>query len=226
MKFLYHKNLKNISNFLFISEQEKEIGKSLFPRLKPHIIGYGISLDDFNFISDKKLTPVLGYIGNYLHLPNKDAVEHFISEIFPIIVRDIPQVSVVIAGKNMPDSWFLPNHHPPSIAFVKDVENLNYFYRDIDIFINPIISGRGMRTKLIESAACGVPIVSTKLGAEGLDNLKIELAETGKDFSDKIKRLYLNKKLYSEIALNNRTCVEKNYSIDFVGKMLELILQE
>lgn len=225
LNHLFSKNMKHINDFVFISEQEKEIGRKYFPHPKAHIVGYGIDITEFTFHATKKLTPIIGFIGNYLHVPNSDAVEHFLTDLFPVIIREIPQISVVIAGKNMPDSWLGSKSPSNSIHYEKEVNNLNVFYRNIDIFINPIISGRGLRTKLIESAACGVPIVSTKLGAEGLEDLKIEIAENGKEFSEKIQMLYLNKKLFSEIALSNRSCVENNYTIDAVGKKLELILQ-
>ena len=107
------------------------------------------------------------FIGSYLHKPNIDAAEFLIKRIWPHIHEVLPTATLIIAG-------FPPEKIPsygsdiPGISFTGFVEDLDGLYRKSRVVCAPILSGSGTRVKIIEAAAYGKPVVSTAMGAEGI----------------------------------------------------------
>jgi len=107
------------------------------------------------------------FIGSYKYKPNIDAAEFLLKQVWPIVYREIPGARLMIAGepaeKIRAHAMGIPGVEV--LGFVKDLENL---YRYSRVICAPILSGGGTRVKIIEAAAYGKPIVSTRIGAEGL----------------------------------------------------------
>jgi glycosyltransferase involved in cell wall biosynthesis len=215
----YKKNIKRAKTYVCISEQEQLIVWKKFPTINCTILKYGIHLDDFPQIKVSK-TKALGFIGNYNHTPNVDAVNYLFKSIFDKRISEYP---IIIGGQNLPDE-FTKKYSINNVTFLSDLQNISTFYENIFIFINPIISGRGLRTKLIEAAAFGRPIVSTPLGGEGLDDLEILYFGNSKEFYDNIDLLYHDFKKYSEIVEKNRNVICTNYDITKIILDLTTIL--
>ena len=103
------------------------------------------------------------------------------------------------------------------------MEDLTQFYRSIGIFINPVRQGRGLRTKVVEAAAFGRPILSTALGAEGLEELQLRLCETKEQFLEALRTLVGNEE-YHRVAEHNREAVVRSFSSAKLGETLMDIL--
>ena len=130
---------------------------------------------------------------------------------------------LVLAGKNFP-SEFIGFCIPSSrIQLLGDVENLEDFYKSIDIFVNPLREGRGLRTKVVEAAAFGCPILSTELGAEGLHMLCLSLFANKEQFSREFQLLTKNPD-YSKIRRHNRNKIEVEFSLKRLGYELKALL--
>jgi glycosyltransferase involved in cell wall biosynthesis len=216
----YRRCLKNASSFLTISEEEKKAVGKTFPWCKTAMVRYGIPLEEYTQIVERPQTVVLGFIGNFYHVPNNEAVLYFLGVILPQLLNENPDYTIHIAGKNIPEET-VKNHRNPAIRFKENISDLSEFYRDISIFVNPIVSGKGMRTKLIEAAAFGRPIISSRLGAEGADHLIIEIAETVEEYMNAIRKLQ-DAAYYQTIVKINRESVEQVYSIQ---KQADILLQ-
>ena len=107
------------------------------------------------------------FIGSYLHKPNVDAAEFLIQRIWPHIQVALPTATLIIAGtppEKIPSYGF----DIPGISYTGFVEDLDGLYRKSRVVCAPILSGSGTRVKIIEAAAYGKPIVSTAMGAEGI----------------------------------------------------------
>jgi glycosyltransferase involved in cell wall biosynthesis len=220
----YRKKLAFCDTFTAISSQEKHIINRYFPNIRVELLGYGIDLDRYPFLAEIPDTFTLGFIGNFRHIPNVDALTWFLAQVYPMIKSEIPGIRTVVAGSAIPDRILQKNRSDSSIAWREDVADLKDFYGSISVFVNPIVSGRGMRTKLIEAAAFGRPIVSTRLGAEGLEDLSMDIAETARDFAGYCRRLKDDKSRYLFAAKKNRTFIEQNCSNEKICKQLLDIL--
>ena len=113
-------------------------------------------------------SPTVLYLGTYGYLPNCAAADRLITRIWPLIQAQVPEARLLIAGKG-PERIASFRSAPPGVAFVGFVEDLDQLYADARVIACPITVGSGTRVKLVEAAAYGRPIVSTQVGAEGLD---------------------------------------------------------
>ncbi len=107
------------------------------------------------------------FLGAFVHRPNVQAAEHLIEDIWPLVQQQLPQARLLIAG-GKPERV---RHHaapPPGVAFLGFVEDLPALYARAAVVCCPLLTGAGTRIKIIEAAAYGKAIVSTTLGAEGL----------------------------------------------------------
>jgi glycosyltransferase involved in cell wall biosynthesis len=220
----YRSRLVHAAGFIGISDQEMAVMRRHFPTLPARVVKYGLPLEDYPVLPLPGGTPVLGFIGNYGHRPNLDALEWMSEAVMPAIRAKAPGVRFLLAGLGMP-SWFSERHlGDPDVMVRGDVADLRDFYSEITLFINPIRKGRGLRTKLLEAAAFGRPILSTSLGAEGLEDLSIRLADTPEAMGEACARLLADPGL-EEAVRSNRIAVEREYSAHKVAERLLSVLR-
>lgn len=111
--------------------------------------------------------PHILFIGNLGWPPNEDAVEWFLRDIFPLVLREVPDAEFHVIGKRQPQyerNW--PN--TPNVYLHGYQKNLAPFLSEAHVFVLPFRMGGGLRLKALTSMAAGLPIVSTALGVEGL----------------------------------------------------------
>ncbi len=215
----YQSKLPYIHSVINISPQERDVTKGYFPGVCTNVVKYGVPMEEYSFLLPPKDRTVLGFIGNFHHEPNLKALFWLVNALFPAITEAIEGVRLVIAGKGIPEEAINGQSGMPQVSFIENIERLNDFYSSIGIFINPVISGRGLRTKVVEAAAFGRPIISTKLGCEGLEELMVQIAETEEGFIEGIRHLRCPEN-YNQARNHNREVIETCYSTTAIGKQL------
>jgi len=161
--------------------------------------------------------------------PNQEGILWFLDNCWADILSKKPKLKFYIAGRNAP-SWFVEKIKRPNVEFCGEVESATNFINSKALMIVPLLSGSGMRIKIVEGMALGKTIISTSIGAEGIpathkDNILIANEIT--DFSEEIISILNNKKLFLEIGINANTFISKNFNnlaiskslIDFYTKM-------
>ncbi len=124
--------------------------------------------------SDGGHLPGIFHIGALDWMPNQEGVQWFLNHCWPAIRKEYPQVCFTIAGRNAP-AWFEKQlKKTEGVNYIGEVESAREFIRDNGIMIVPLLSGSGMRIKIVEGLAMSKAIVSTSIGVEGID------AENGK----------------------------------------------
>ncbi|MDQ3000441.1 MAG: glycosyltransferase family 4 protein [Fibrobacterota bacterium] len=221
----YRSRLAKVHTFVGIPREEADIVGTERPGLDLQVLGYGIPLGDYPFLGDPPDRAVLGFIGNYRHPPNLDAARWLVEELFPYFAASVPGTRLILAGRHLPSDLCGRLPEGGAIEAWGEVPDLSIFFRSIGIFINPVRQGRGMRTKVVEAAAFGRPILSTSLGAEGLDLLSLGVGD-GKEALLKAYRERLDPGFHSREARRNRETAEAAYSISGLGKALAHILAE
>ncbi len=120
-------------------------------------------ISSISFLPPRKDDAInLGYIGSFSHPPNKTAVSHILNHILPKCKKHNLDVRLILAGENN-----LPKKIP-LITNLGKISNVNVFYQQIDVLVAPIFSGSGTRIKILEALSKGRPVVTTKIGAEGI----------------------------------------------------------
>lgn len=180
---------------------------------KPLItIPFGIEIEDY-VIEDSKNPKKnrLFHIGAMNWEPNKEAINWFIDSIFPIVQH--LDLEVHIAGRSMPS--YLKKVESEKLKVHGEVKSAQQFMNQNDIMIVPLLSGSGMRIKIIEGMAMGKAVITTSIGAEGIactHNKDILIADSAKDFAKAIESLISNPDKVAELGKNARQLVEDQYS--------------
>jgi polysaccharide biosynthesis protein PslH len=149
------------------------------------------------------------YFGSMDWLPNQEAASWFLTHCWETVFKAVPEAKLIIAGKGMPLEFFHITR--PNVQIVENIENSKAFFQQHQIMIVPLWSGSGLRIKIIEGMAYGKAIVSTSIGAEGINytnEKNILIADNAADFSKAVIRLL------TDPGLKNR--LEQN-ALEFAG---------
>ena len=154
------------------------------------------------------------FVGNFEHLPNLDAIEHFFTAIWPEILRARPGTEISVVGANAPDSLYRYGELE-GVDVVGEVPELAPYYRHHRALVAPIRAGSGTRLKILEAFACGAPVISTRLGAEGIEcrhEQHLLIADEPADFARAAISTIENDDLAATLSQNCRRLVEESYT--------------
>ena len=185
-------------------------------------IPFGICPGKYKVVSlEEGEFPSLFHIGSMNWMPNEEGVKWFINEVWPVVHRKLPDVPLYLAGRHMP-SW-LSNLRREKIEVVGEVESAEDFMASKGVMIVPLLSGSGIRVKIIEGMASGKPVVSTSIGAEGIECTSgddILLADFPQEFADSIVTLLQDKQKAIQVGRNARRLIEEKYdNVAIVAKL-------
>jgi len=189
-------------------------------------VSFGINLDKFNASDKHGIENAVFHIGAMNWMPNDEGIKWFLKDVFPIIHKKIPDLKIYLAGREMPD-W-LKNLKVENVEVVGEVPDALEFISSKSISIAPLLSGSGIRVKIIESMAMGKAVVSTSIGAEGInytDGENIMIADSPEDFCEAISILYLNSKESKRIGNNARKLVAEEHSTKIIIERLTSFYQ-
>jgi len=155
------------------------------------------------------------FLGGYRHEPNIDAVDYFINYIFKYILEEIINVKLSIVGSHPPERFNNYSKFNQNIVVTGFVQDHREVLSTHLIGIAPLRYGAGMKGKIGEYLACGLPCVSTSIGVEGM-NLKNEeevlVANDPVHFSSNILRLYNDKRLWEKLSKSGLKYIENDLS--------------
>ena len=220
--------LKKIDGVACISDNYKNEFERLNSNLNIETIPFGINIKNYRCkdkIRDNQKLKFF-HIGAMDWLPNSEAAKWLINKIWPRIHKKIPNAELHLAGKNMPD-WINSNQKL-NIYNHKEVKDSLKFISEYDIMLVPVLSGSGIRVKIIEGMALGKAIISTSLGAEGIDYKKDEnlmIANSVEEFCKNAKKISSGNLNQKKIGINARKLVEKNHNQKKISKKLVSFLE-
>jgi glycosyltransferase involved in cell wall biosynthesis len=173
------------------SEQDRKILSDLAPATSVVIVPNVVDTQSYaaNFESESHS---LLFQGGMDWLPNRDGVEFFVTQVFPLIRRDVPDAEFIAAGRNPSPEMVARFSQVAGVKFTGTVPDMRPYLEQAGICVVPLRLGSGTRLKILESAAAGKAIVSTRLGAEGLDFVNREeiwLADDPDSFALAVKTL-------------------------------------
>jgi glycosyltransferase involved in cell wall biosynthesis len=153
-------------------------------------------------------------IGGMFYPPNVDGVLWFARQVFPLVRHEIPESHFWIVGAR-PDRRIVQlGREDASVQVTGYIEDTNVYLCDSAVFIVPLRAGGGMRVKILDAWARGIPIVSTTIGCEGIDvqpGVNILIADTPADFAQAVLRVIRDPALGKRLAENGRRWVETHY---------------
>lgn len=196
-----------------ITERDAAYFRSELPDKAVVAIPAGIEMETYDVLPEISPEPfTLCFLGSLEWTPNLQGLTWFIERVWPRIREAIPEACFHIAGKNPPDHLF---HNPsPGVFIHGQVDSAPIFLRQYESMVVPLLAGGGMRLKMVEGMAAGLPIISTPVGAEGIDGISGEhfiLAESPEAFADACIQVLRHRELRHKLALAATALARNNY---------------
>lgn len=165
-------------------------------------------------------------LGNLAHRPNSDSAIYFAREIFPLVRERLPGVRLLVVGAGAPDSVLaLASPDVRVLGFVPDIEPLFAASR---VMVAPLRFGAGVKGKIGEALAHGLPVVTTPVGAEGMgfDGGQVLVAEDARDFADAVTRAYNDSALWHQLSDAGRAHAAAHFAPEVVRRLVNDSLRE
>ncbi|MCP5116121.1 MAG: glycosyltransferase [bacterium] len=181
----------------------------------------GIDVPKYSFVANNREPFTILFIGSFRHLPNQEALNWFLREVFPRVRAVCPRAKLVVVGSEPPARHSLPS--PESVELLGSVKDIREPLSRYAVFACPILTGSGVRVKLLEAFAAGIPAVSTHLGAEGLTSTDGDICSLADDpaaFAAKIVDLLEHPDISHKMAARARRYVEKERDMEVLTKRL------
>lgn len=220
----YEVNILNqVDGILSISEDDTKQMSSL--GIKTPIKTIGVAIQIPNETNEYDANRIF-HLGSMNWQPNIEAVERLL-RVFPKIKQFKSDCELHIAGSSVDGTYKTkPDKH---IFFDGFVDDINHFALKNGILITPIISGSGVRIKILEMMAIGIPIITTTLGALGInstDSNCLLIAESDEEIIENALELIENKGLRKEIGTNAIEYIRKNHNIESISNDIIEFIEE
>lgn len=166
----------------------------------------------------------IGFLASFGHQPNVDAALYFAEAVLPLVRKQLPNAEFVVAGKNPPLS--LLDAKESGITCFGFVDDVPAFYGSVDVVVAPIRYGGGIKIKVLEAMACGKPVVTTSVGAEGIaeaDDGALIIADDPSAFAGAVVALLSDKARRVALGEQARQVIERRFSWQRVCNDLDKI---
>lgn len=166
-------------------------------------------------------------LGTLHYPPNADGIRWFIQEVFPLVQAEISNVTLSVVGKNPPADFLqIAQQSQGKIEVTGYVEDLTPNLERACLMVVPVRVGSGMRVRILEAFARGIPVVTTTIGLEGIDARPGEdvlVADEPEDFAREVIRLAKDPDLQERLSNNGRELVEKVYDRKIALQKMDLV---
>jgi glycosyltransferase involved in cell wall biosynthesis len=204
-----------------ISDNDKNYIQQIAPQIPAITLPVGINIQ-------QQLNPEIiaepfsiVHLGGMDWLPNQEGVKWFLEHVWHLVLAKFPQAKFYLAGRNIPTSFYEKKY--PNYIIDGEIDNAQNYLLSKTIVIVPLLSGSGIRVKIIENMALGKCIVATTIGAEGIGathNENILLADTQQDFAAAIAKLFSEENLQNTIGKNALTFAHENFNNEMLTEKL------
>ena len=221
---------RNVDQLLAVSKEDgdrlNEINKG---NLNVEVIQTGIHLQNEPAITGVGLDSPkeILFCGSLNYKPNFEGLKWFYDHCWKSIVTQMTQIKLVVIGSGIPHHSLNELLEDPTILFKGRVNDVKEYYDRASVVIVPLLSGSGIRLKVLEALSMGVPIVSTEKGAEGIlyqEDENILIADNQKEFTNKVLFLLKDREKRIRMSESGRNLIIHNYEWSVIGKRVYNIL--
>jgi polysaccharide biosynthesis protein PslH len=185
-----------------------------------------VNTEEIRPVQPAPATKNVFHLGTMFYLPNITGMLWFVREVWPLVLAQMPQAILTIAGKNPPA--VIQQLSSSSIQVTGYLPDPLPHLERASVFIVPLLAGGGMRVKIIEAWRWGLPVVSTLTGAEGIeyrDGENILIADDAEDFANAVVRVLSEPDFAQSLRENGRCWVEQRYDWQQVYPAWDTIYQ-
>lgn len=215
-------SLANYDILVPITYRDERIFQDLGYKGKSVVTPIGIDGRDYEAEWKSYDKPIsLSFIGTLDWMPNQEGLLWFLDNVWPTLHKRYPSLEFFIAGRNAPKK--LLEMKIPNVTVHGEVESAKDFINRHSVMIVPLLSGSGMRAKILEGMALGKVVLTTSVGVEGIEaknRQEILIADTPEDFIKQIEWCFENKDMLRNMGLKAQELIAKEYDNLNVGKRL------
>jgi glycosyltransferase involved in cell wall biosynthesis len=216
--------LNNYDLLVPITERDGNRLNELGNRKPQHVSQTGIDASVLIPNSKNLEHPSLFHLGSLEWTPNQEGLVWFIDNCWPLIHAKYPNLKFYVAGRNAPE-WLTSKLKVPNVIFKGEVADAYEFMNSKSIMIVPIFSGSGMRIKIIEGMALGKSIVSTPIGAEGIEvtpDENIVIASEVNEFTNAVTQLIEDNEFFNKIGKNAIEFIHEKFdNLDAASRLID-----
>ncbi|MFO7880101.1 MAG: glycosyltransferase family 4 protein [Bacteroidota bacterium] len=211
-----YRKLNTWDSLVPVAETNARTYKNMGVTVPVHVAKIGMFFDHMDSQKTEPKTenqPSIGHIGALDWIPNLEGLSWFLNDIWPLIHKARPDVTFRIAGRNAAPG-LKQKFSSPGVEYLGEVSDAYQFIQEQDIMIVPLLSGSGMRVKIIEALALGKTMVSTGKGAEGIDiahGKHLLIADDSKKFADACVTLLNDPEKRKKLEENSQKFVRESY---------------
>jgi glycosyltransferase involved in cell wall biosynthesis len=213
------------------SNAEAELLREIAPDIDVRVIAWTVALRDVDKLPAKKRktrteaaagsTAGIAFIGGYRHPPNIDAAIWAAQSIMPLLRKEVPGIELLLVGSHMPaDVSSLAAKDVIPLGYVPSLDSV---FERVQLTIAPLRYGAGLKGKVLESMAAGIPCVMTTVAAEGLDlpaELRSLVADDPEALAKRIAALCRDNAEYRRVVEGCKAHIAANYSPERIDSLL------
>jgi len=213
-----------------VSDEDSKVMKRLIEGIEADVIPNGVDAEFYSSKKVAKLDPprVLYGVTNFEWLQNVEAVDSLINEVWPGIVKTVPEAKLWIVGRMIPERIKRMPQERTDIEVTESIEDARDAYGAASVMVTPIKGSGGTRLKILEAMAAGLPVVSTSVGVAGLglesDKHAVVNDKMG-ELAESAVKLLRNKAYAEKIGKQGQDFVSKKYDWKAVVKLHDEIYQ-
>ena len=221
--------LESFDWVLVTSEPERQRALELVPRARAEALPFLLmDCDYFRPAPAPPREPQILFVGFLPHTPNTDALRDFLGTVWPLVRREEPLAKLVVIGEGASNE-LRGRMHDQGVDYRGYVEDLRTIYHQSRVYIAPVTSGGGIRTKIVEAMAAGIPVVCNSFAPLGLGltpDQHVVVRDRPEESAEAILRLLREDDHWLRLRNAARRQVENSFSLDRVGpRIAERYLQ-
>ncbi|MDP9169776.1 MAG: glycosyltransferase [Acidobacteriota bacterium] len=214
--------LKTCDAHLVCCERERGILLQRGPKARIHVAGNGVDVSFYSHAEQAAAAPNVVFAGSMDYHANIDGALYFAKEIWPLVRSAMPAMEFFIVGSRpVPEVKALAGS--AGITVTDTVPDMRPYYRNATAVVVPLRVGSGTRLKVLEAMAAGVPVISTPLGAEGIEFTEgrdLLTAESPRAFADAVLKVVNDATLRRSLAVAGSNLVRAKYDWEIIGSRL------
>jgi sugar transferase (PEP-CTERM/EpsH1 system associated) len=218
---------KNFDAVIVVTDHEKDAMNSFSPT-DIRVIPNGVDCEYFKPLDEEEKDPSIVFVGEMFGPPNYEAVLYFYEYIFGYIKKQVPRVKFYFVGRG-PVKEVQQLAADETVIVTGYVEDVRSYLAKSSVVVVPMISGRGVKNKVLEAMAMGKAVITTSIGARGIDvtpDVNIIIADEPMVFARRVVELLNNEQLRRQIGSNARRLVETKYSWEKAANALNKLFEE
>ena len=212
---------KSIDYIFTLSQKDEKYFKVLFPK-KTHNIPVNFEANEEKWSNTENS---IFHLGAMDWKPNVEGMNWFLKQVKPLIeIKN--NIKIYIAGKNMPTNYI--TYQNKNTIIQTSIQDAKKYIQNKGILFVPLLSGSGIRIKILEAMSLGVPVISTSIGAEGIPYINqknIMIADHPIDFANAIHTLIENPAMAKKIGNNGRTLIKRYFAKNSIIKKWKKIVK-